>query len=275
MKRIIASLLALALFATAAQAEPSFRRQKNLDTFVCGTILNSTTAVSIGAAVTGLDCEVDLYTDAAAGDGYADLATAETVVGTTGQFCAKVLAAEVNSTYASLRCQATNTNAAIWVADIDTTHGTVLTNSSGQLDTGTIPESAFPARGTAQSATGTTLRLAASEAFADDELNGNTAVHIVSASAGAGQTRCVDDYVASTDTATVQTWTTTPTGTITYDLVRAPHCDALQPTTVNTRLDVTATGAAGIDWGNVENKTTTNALTGTTVVAGSVSIRRE
>jgi len=39
----------------------------------------------------------------------------------------------------------------------------------------------------------------------------------------------------------------------------------LAPTTAGRTLDVTATGAAGIDWGNVENETTTNALTNTTV----------
>lgn len=46
----------------------------------------------------------------------------------------------------------------------------------------------------------------------------------------------------------------------------------LQPTVADRTLDVTATGAAGIDWGNVENPTTTVALTGTTVdlVTGAV-----
>jgi hypothetical protein len=39
----------------------------------------------------------------------------------------------------------------------------------------------------------------------------------------------------------------------------------LKPTTADRTLDVTATGAAGIDWGNVENKTSTVALTSTTV----------
>lgn len=37
-------------------------------------------------------------------------------------------------------------------------------------------------------------------------------------------------------------------------------------TTSGSTLDVTATGAAGIDWGNVENKTTTNALTNTSII---------
>lgn len=40
---------------------------------------------------------------------------------------------------------------------------------------------------------------------------------------------------------------------------------ALRPTTAGRTLDVTATGAAGIDWGNVENKTTANDLSGTDI----------
>lgn len=40
---------------------------------------------------------------------------------------------------------------------------------------------------------------------------------------------------------------------------------ALKPTTAGRTLDVTATGAAGIDWANVENPTTTVGLTGTTI----------
>ena len=52
---------------------------------------------------------------------------------------------------------------------------------------------------------------------------------------------------------------------------------AVQPTVPDRRLDVTATGAAGIDWGNVENKTTANDLTCTLVfsitsVSNSVNI---
>jgi len=39
----------------------------------------------------------------------------------------------------------------------------------------------------------------------------------------------------------------------------------LRPTTDGRTLDVTATGAAGIDWGNVENKTTANDLTQTDI----------
>ncbi len=41
----------------------------------------------------------------------------------------------------------------------------------------------------------------------------------------------------------------------------------LRSTTVGRTLDVTATGAAGIDWGNVENLTTVNALSSTTIAS--------
>lgn len=40
---------------------------------------------------------------------------------------------------------------------------------------------------------------------------------------------------------------------------------ALMPTTAGRTLDVTATGAAGIDWANVENKTTANDLSATDI----------
>ncbi len=46
---------------------------------------------------------------------------------------------------------------------------------------------------------------------------------------------------------------------------------ALQPTTAGRTLDVTATGAAGIDWANVENPTTTLALTNTTINAAPIA----
>jgi len=82
-------------------------------------------------------------------------------------------------------------------------------DSTVQLQLGIV------ASGTAQSVTGTTIRLAAAHTFADDELIGAVVV-ITGGSTGVGQARVITDYVSSTDTATVDTWTTTPTGTITY-----------------------------------------------------------
>jgi hypothetical protein len=77
------------------------------------------------------------------------------------------------------------------------------------------------AYGTAQSVTGTTIVLASASAFANDELIGAVVV-ITGGSTGVGQSRMITDYVLSTDTATVDTWTTTPTGTITYVVFAAP-----------------------------------------------------
>jgi hypothetical protein len=72
-------------------------------------------------------------------------------------------------------------------------------------------------QGTAQAATSTTLQLRSAAAFADSELVGCWAV-ITGGSAGVGQVRQITAYVSSTDTATVDAWTTTPTGTITYQI---------------------------------------------------------
>jgi hypothetical protein len=83
---------------------------------------------------------------------------------------------------------------------------------------GSVPWTGIIDQGTAQSATATTLQLRAAAAFADDEIIGSM-IYIVSATTGAGQFATITDYVSSTDTATVDTWQTTPTGTITYKVI--------------------------------------------------------
>jgi hypothetical protein len=82
---------------------------------------------------------------------------------------------------------------------------------------GAVPWSGIVDQGTAQSATGTTLVLRAAAAFADDELIGAT-ILITGGTTGVGQRKVITDYVGATDTATVSTWTVTPTGTITYKI---------------------------------------------------------
>lgn len=81
--------------------------------------------------------------------------------------------------------------------------------------TGSVPALGIVDCGTAQAATSTTLQIRSAAAFADSELIGATCV-ITGGSAGVGQARTVTANVSSTDTLTVATWTTTPTGTITY-----------------------------------------------------------
>ena len=104
------------------------------------------------------------------------------------------------------------------------------------------------AYGTAQAATGTTLQLASASTFADDELIGAVAV-ITGGSAGVGQSRVITDYVSSTDTATVDTWTTTPTGTITYVVFAAAPASTTVFPGVNVEqingVTITGDGSSG------------------------------
>lgn len=93
------------------------------------------------------------------------------------------------------------------------------------------------------------------------------------------QARVVTAYNTGTGAATVvPNWETTPDATTTYDVlltdmcVNSPVTRGLRPTTDGRTLDVTATGAAGVDWANVENQSTTVNLTGTTSLADVVKL---
>lgn len=125
--------------------------------------------------------------------------------------------------------------------------------------------------GTAQSVTGTTIRLASAETFADDELIGAT-VLIRSASTGAGQSRVITDYVSATDTATVDTWTTTPTGTITYVVVGTAPASTSSPLAVNVTQfgGVAGTFASGIPEVKVAS-IAANAITATAIASDAIT----
>lgn len=99
--------------------------------------------------------------------------------------------------------------------EVNTTHWTGQDIASG---TGPLPALGVIDRGTAQSAASGNIRLRSAATFSDDEVNGATAL-VYSATTGAGQSGLVSDYAGSTDTASLATnWTTTPTGTIRYEL---------------------------------------------------------
>lgn len=83
--------------------------------------------------------------------------------------------------------------------------------------TGPVAPLGIARQGTAQSATSTTVVLDASAPFADDTAIGMTLV-VCGSTQGYCQSRAITDYVTSTDTATVDTWTVTPSGTLTYYL---------------------------------------------------------
>lgn len=146
-----------------------------------------------------------------------------------------------------------------------------VTGSVGSIASAGISEASFATtagsfaplgiidQGTAQAATGTTLQLRSAAAFANSELIG-ALVLITGGSAGVGQVRVITAYTSSTDTATVDTWTTTPTGTITYKILAAPPIATTLPavnvtqfggsagTFSSGRPEVNTTHAAGTAW---------------------------
>ena len=117
------------------------------------------------------------------------------------------------------------------------------------------------ASGTADSGTTTTLVDAARTEGDNDWWKGQLLV--MTSGTLLGQARQITSFVAATDTITVYPAFTAAVGTQTYEIW--PAQGTLLPTTGGNTLDVTATGAAGVDWANVESQGTTVSLTATTV----------
>jgi len=89
------------------------------------------------------------------------------------------------------------------------------------VGTAAIPQLGIIAQGTAQSATGTTIVLAAATNIPNDIINGGY-IYIASGT-GAGQSRVIDDFVNATDTATVSpAWTTNPSSDSVYVVYGTP-----------------------------------------------------
>jgi hypothetical protein len=97
---------------------------------------------------------------------------------------------------------------------------------------GPVPHLGIIDRGTAQSATATTLQLRSAASFADDTIIGSVAL-VYGSTQGYWQSGVITDYVSGTDTATVPTWTVTPTGTITYLILASPVAADALPLPVN------------------------------------------
>ncbi len=97
----------------------------------------------------------------------------------------------------------------------------------------------------------------------NDALNGaRVIVHDLASAVQIAQA-IVSDYVGSTKTVTLKADPGIFTMAAGDNISFFPS--ALVPTTAGTTLDVTATGAAGIDWANVENPTTAVDLSGTDI----------
>ena len=116
---------------------------------------------------------------------------------------------------------------------------------------GAVPNMGIIDRGTAQSATSTTLVLRSAATFADDTVNGATLM-VFGSTQGYWQSRSVTDYVLSTDTATVDAWTVTPSGTITYVLLAgAPSSATVLPAVDVKKMNgvtVVGAGTSGDKW---------------------------
>jgi len=97
---------------------------------------------------------------------------------------------------------------------------------------GPVPEHGISDQGTAQSATATTVVLRAAAAFADDTLIG-CVIGVLGSTQGYWQFRSITDNVLSTDTVTVDTWTVTPSGTITYKIWGSPPASTSAPVPAN------------------------------------------
>lgn len=131
---------------------------------------------------------------------------------------------------------------------------------------GAIPLLGIIDKGTAQSATGTTFVRRAAAAFDDNATVGASNI-VLGSTQGFWQCR---DSIANTladDTDTVDAWTTTPSGTITYITFAGPPAPVTLPTVNATQLaGQTITAAAGVTFpSSVASPTNITAGTITTV----------
>lgn len=186
-------------------------------------------------AAAGLDSEVSK--DAAA---FADCTNEATEIATSsGVYYLDLTSTEMNADCVSVLVKSSSTGAVPQVivlypqesgdirVDADSLGGSSLSTL-----TGAYPALGIIDSGTAQSATGTTVVLRSAAAFADDTVIGSTLM-VYGSTQGYWQSRVVTDYVLSTDTATVDTWTVTPSGTITYVLLAtAPASSTAFPSVV-------------------------------------------
>ena len=139
------------------------------------------------------------------------------------------------------------------------------------LTTGSVASLGILDRGTATAATSTTLVIAASSTFADSTLVGATLM-VFGSTQNYWQSRSVTAYTASTFTATVDAFTVTPSGTISYLLLAGAPSSATNVPSVNVVkiAGQTASAAATVTFpGTIAS--TTNITAGTVTTATNVT----
>lgn len=116
---------------------------------------------------------------------------------------------------------------------------------------GPIPLKGLTDKGTAQSATSTTVVLRSAFAAADDVLNG-CVIGVLGSTQGYWQWAEVKDYVESTKTVTVDPFTVTPSGTISYLVYGGPRAPATPPAVNVTQVigdPIMASSSKSTAWG--------------------------
>lgn len=222
----LCALLSVFLCVPQAFAGPDYRRQKNKATKLYFEIRNSSTGALISGA-TGLDCEFTPFADGTnpGATAFADFSGAEAEVASTGTYYVPATQGEMNSDYVLYQCKSSSTNAMTWTATVDTIHGNVLTNASGQLDADTIPPSALAADGTLASVVDSdTLRLASGEVPNDADLDSGRGIALISGT-GLKQYRCIISSADTNDQVDVApAFNTLPSGTVKYMLTYDAAC---------------------------------------------------
>lgn len=221
-------------------------KQSTAATVVLGPFVDSTDGVTAETALTISQADVRLSKNA----------------GTFAQVNESTSASHMENGYYSKALNTTDTNTlgrlTITVSEsgalpIRQEYEVVTADEFDRLfaSTGPIATLGIVARGTAQAATSTTIQLASAETFADDTIVG-CIVGALGSTQGYWQFRAITDYVSSTDTATVDAWTVTPSGTITYVVYAAGPASAtsLVPVNVKQINDTTVLGAgtSGNKW---------------------------
>lgn len=113
---------------------------------------------------------------------------------------------------------------------------------SSNLETGAAGKFSFSftghtkMRGTAASATGTTIVLPSTFSAVDDAYNGRTIK--ITAGTGIGQSKAITDYTGATKTCAVTTWTVTPDATSIFEIDNGPIDSALVTPTYSALVPV-------------------------------------
>jgi hypothetical protein len=123
------------------------RRTKNLATIIAFPIVkNDGTLIS---SATGLDSEIDGWSDGAAPDGFTDCANEATEIGTTGQYYLALTAEEMNADYVIVQIKSSTTGAVTQTILINTTLQRVEVVTNGDktgYELATAPPSAAEIR---------------------------------------------------------------------------------------------------------------------------------